>query len=161
VVAGDASSHIVGHTGTRDWSPKGKPARVQTSLSGERFYVYGGLTKDDFIYGYHDRANSAAFIEFLKLLREKLGKVMVLVDNASPHKSKKTKEYVESCNGDVVLVYQLPYTPELNPVEGQWKTIRKCVGNRLFENVEKMQAAITKMLENGECKIVKMYDYLT
>jgi len=105
VVAGDASSHIVGHTGTRDWSPKGEPARVPTSLSGERFHMYGGLVKDDFVYRYHDRANSAAFIEFLKLLREKLGKIMVFVDNASPHKSKKTKEYIWYCNGDIVLVY--------------------------------------------------------
>ena len=36
------------------------------------------------------------------------------LDNASYHKSKAVREYVESIGGDVELEFLPPYTPQLN-----------------------------------------------
>jgi len=156
----DAASIIVGWDTTKDWYLKGEPAYAPVTLSRQRVHMYGGLTEGSFDYLYSDRSNSDSFIALLTLLKKKYGRIIVIVDNASPHKSKVTKEFVESCNGDIILMYLPPYTPELNPVEGQWKSIRKCKGNTLFEDVDEMKDTITKMLENGECEPVKMFDWL-
>jgi len=38
-----------------------------------------------------------------------------------------------------VLGYLPPYTPELNPVGIQWRSIRKATGNRLYGNTEEIK----------------------
>ena len=83
------------------------------------------------------------------------------VDNASHRKSKKVQEALKSFGGNVLLKYFLPYTPELNPVETQWRGIKKGTANVLYEGTEEMQKSIRTMLGNGEIKIVKMASYLT
>jgi len=49
-----------------------------------------------------------------------------------------------------VLGYLPPYTPELNPVEIQWRMIRRGTDNRLHGNTEEMRESIRAMLDNGE-----------
>ena len=46
----------------------------------------------------------------------------MFVDDPVHHKSAMIREAFE---GDVVLEYFPPYTPELNPVEVQWRVIKK------------------------------------
>ncbi len=57
------------------------------------------------------------------------------MDNASFHKSKKIKEWIEK--KDCTLVYLPPYSPERNPIEKYWgvlkKTIKQCP--RIIEDV--------------------------
>ena len=61
----------------------------------------------------------------------------------------------------MVLEYFLPYTPELNPVEVQWRGIKKGTANVLYGGTEEMQRSIQAMLGNGEVRIIKMVSYLT
>ena len=49
--------------------------------------------------------NSVNVIEMLEQLRAKYGKVFIILDNASVHKSKTIKEYLAETTGDVVLWY--------------------------------------------------------
>lgn len=65
--------------------------------------------------------NSAIFYEFIKDLNLQKG-TTILLDNASIHKSKNLKELVESksCN----LMFTPPYTPEFNPIEMSFGTIK-------------------------------------
>ncbi len=93
-------------------------------------------------------AQTVAALSLSSSPEEKYGKIIAIVDNTSPHKSKMTKEFVEFCNGDIMLMYLHPYTPKLNPVKGYWESIRRCKGNTLFEDVDGMKDTITKMLEN-------------
>lgn len=51
----------------------------------------------------------------------KPGQVIIL-DNASFHKSAKTKELIESAG--CKLLYLPPYSPELNPIEKTWANIK-------------------------------------
>ena len=39
-----------------------------------------------------------------------------------------------------------PYSPELNPVEGLWDQLKDALGNRLFETLEALEAAVTDAL---------------
>lgn len=54
---------------------------------------------------------------------------IIIVDNASIHKSKKVKKYCEERN--IILVYLPPYSPDLNPIE----ILRKIV-KRKFRNIQ-------------------------
>jgi len=46
---------------------------------------------------------------------------------------------VEDYGRDVKLRYLPPYTPELNPVGVQWRTIRKATWNRLYGDTGMIQ----------------------
>jgi len=137
-----------------------------------------------------ERANSGSFIVFLEELRRRFGEVLIYLDNAGWHKSVAVKEYLDGCGGDVVLrhlplvccttcfskpylakiiliyagyatCYLPPYTLELNPVEVQWRSIRKATGNRLYESTNEMKESIRAMLKNDEVRPIKMSIYLT
>ena len=110
---------------------------------------------------FYKKADSDSFCDFLSRLYERHGRFVMFVDNASYHKSKKAGEALEGFGGDVIPEYFLPYTPELNPVEIQWKGIKRGTANVLHEGTVEMQESISAMLGNGEVRIVKMVDYLT
>lgn len=58
--------------------------------------------------------------------------------------------------GDVQIRYFLPYTPELNPIEGQWRLVKKATANTLYENTSDMASAIRRMIMSGEIIKAKM-----
>jgi transposase len=45
------------------------------------------------------------------------------MDNAAFHKSKLTKELIESVG--CILLYQPAYSPDLNPIEQQWAVLKQ------------------------------------
>jgi transposase len=50
-----------------------------------------------------------------------------IMDNASFHKSQKTKELIEAkdCN----LIFLPPYSPDFNPIEKSWGSLKKLYRN--------------------------------
>ena len=60
-------------------------------------------------------------------MRQIYKKFVMFLDNLSAHKAVKVSEYVESADGDVILVYLPKYTPQLNPMEIQWRCSRTCL----------------------------------
>ena len=41
------------------------------------------------------------------------------LENAAHHKSKALEEFLAKMGGEIKIVYFPPYTPDLNPIEGQ------------------------------------------
>ena len=66
--------------------------------------------------------DSADVIIALKKIRDMYPKERVAIfwDNASIHRSAVTKGYAERCVPMLKLVYNLPYRPDLNPIELFW-----------------------------------------
>jgi len=58
-------------------------------------------------------------------------------------------------------VYLPPYTPELNPIETQWRMMRKATANRLYDTAKAMRDSIWAMMASGELGVAKMSGYLT
>ena len=161
ILAGDECSHILGWNIKNGWYPKNNPVTTPISLSRQRFYSFGALSQDDFYCAFYDKANGTNFLNFLTLLYDKYGKFVIYLDSASYHKSKEVLRYVEKKFGDNVrLEFILKYTPELNPVEGQWRITKKHTANSVYESIDEMKKSIRKMLDNGEIKVAKMFDYL-
>ena len=80
-----------------------------------------------------ERTNSETSVEFLKELRQEYGRLVILLDSASYHRYKAVNEFVKSTCGEIKLAYLSPYTPQLNPIEIQWKVLKEMLAGRYFE----------------------------
>ena len=72
--------------------------------------------------GYTDAKLFNGWLKKCLLPELKKGQV-VIMDNATFHKSKLTKELIESVG--CRLLYQPPYSPDLNPIEQQWAVLKR------------------------------------
>ena len=70
---------------------------------------------------------------------------IVIMDNASIHKSPKIREAIE--NAGCSLVYQPPYSPDLNPIEHFWSYLKRKIG-ALKQKFESIFDAIQYILLN-------------
>lgn len=72
--------------------------------------------------GYTDSKRFNGWLKKCLLPELKRGQVIIM-DNAAFHKSKLTKELIESVG--CRLLYQPPYSPDLNPIEQQWAVLKR------------------------------------
>ena len=79
--------------------------------NSQLFRVY-----DKFNDKFNDRFNGTTFVEYLKELHWKYGKIAIMLDRASVHKSIKVKEYLVK-NPDVKLIWLPKGSPYLNMIE--------------------------------------------
>lgn len=79
---------------------------------------------------------------FLKTIWEaNIGKNIILIlDNFSSHKAKMTRQYAEEHG--INLVYLPPYSPDLNPIEFIWKSIKREVSCKFIYSVDHMKDLI-------------------
>ena len=88
--------------------------------------------------------NMSRFLVQVSETHEQDFMVMVL-DGASSHKCKELK-----VPGNIALVFLPPYSPELNPAEQIWNTLRRdYFANRVFDSLN----AATLQAENGLARL--------
>lgn len=102
---------------------------TKASYKTKRISVIGVLNKNKLMAPctFEGTCNNELFTQYVEniLLPElKAGNVLVL-DNASFHKSKKVKEIIESKG--IKLMFLPPYSPDLNPIEHAWAKIKNTV----------------------------------
>lgn len=70
-------------------------------------------------------------------------KVLLIWDNAGCHKSEEVKQWLRDNLGVVELDNFPPYSPEMNPIEHVWKTLKKHINHMRGESplTEIMQEA--------------------
>jgi transposase len=95
----------------------------------------------------------ATFWAFLRQLesasREAGRRVVVITDNAKYHHAKLHAAWREEQQGQFVLDFLPPYSPELNPIERVWKrTRRNCLHNVYFPKL----ALVVETVENQFAK---------
>ena len=113
------------------WRPIGGREQVRASFSRESVRIFGAMSQDELRIKIVESTNSETFREFLGEIRRDRPRLFMALDNASYHKSKAVREYVESAGGDVGLEFLPPYTPQLNPVETVWRNLKKRLAGRL------------------------------
>ena len=110
---------------------------------------------------FQDKADSTNAIAMLEEMRQKYGKIIVILDNALAHKSKQMREYLAGVNDDVILHFLPPHCPQHNPIEIQWREIKRAITCGFFEGgFEEMKAAIRRLLDQKEVVTVKLLDYM-
>jgi transposase len=109
----------------RVWSFK-KPVkrvavRVKTHVIG--FYAINGKS----ILSFPERQRATDICDFLNDIRKSnpQGKIAIILDNFKSHHARIVKETAKMLN--MCLIFLPPYSPDLNPIEFIWKSIKKQV----------------------------------
>lgn len=74
------------------------------------------------------------------LIKELKPNQVVIMDNASFHKSKRTKDLIESVKCKVVFLP--PYSPDLNPIEKFWANMKKWIKEKITQFDELYDALV-------------------
>ena len=138
---------------TRGWYLKGLKNCVDCPITKEKVGVSGALNhRNRRVHSLiFNGCDSNTFIYYLKSLLDGYNgekKIALILDNASSHKSKLVKQFVESVNNRLELIYLPAYSPDLNPVEWVWKDIRyKVTHNIYFDSLEILEEHIINYLK--------------
>ena len=107
-----------------------------------------------------DTGNAENVEAFLTRAYKKMGKLLVYTDNASYHSEAVFKRLYEKTGGGIVVRFLPKYTPELAPIEAQWREVKRYIADMFFDDIEQLKKAVKDGFRRGRIKIVKMYDYL-
>jgi transposase len=110
----------------RTWAPKGQTPVLQYHFNWSLLSAIAGVTWWDFYFRlFPGTIRSPQVVEFLThLLRHVPGKLLVIWDGSTTHRSKIVRDFVAGQKGRLTLEPLPGYAPELNPVEylwGYWK----------------------------------------
>ena len=125
----------------RLWSFK-KPLIIKNTdyikANAFAFYSINGRNLIDFM----ESSKAENVCEFLeKIVEQNLGKRIILVlDNSRSHHADKTVRKARELK--ITLVFLPPYSPDLNPVEFVWKTIKREVSIRFIRSKEHLKNII-------------------
>lgn len=111
----------------RGWGKKGK--KLTAKKSGkyyERSNIIAGYVNKNILAPlvFYSACNTRLFEAWVEqfLIKELQPGQYVVMDNASFHKSKRTKELIESAGCKVIFLP--PYSPDLNPIEKFWAIMK-------------------------------------
>lgn len=139
---------------TRMWATKGQQPRVLSASTREKVGYFGAinlktgclLTQESTTF------NGETFGEFLHhVLQHSRGKLYLILDNASYHRSRYLKEFLFQNRHRLVRLFLPPYSPELNPIERVWRiTRRQVTHNRYFGSLDQLRAALVACFAKWE-----------
>lgn len=120
---------------------------VKVQWPFKAFYLYGlvePLTGVLIIKDY-DQVNTENFQQFLNNVSQKYPKDfhVIQVDNASFHRA---KSLITPDN--VMLLYQPPYSPQVNSSERLWQWSKGEIANTLFANIEHLKATLNHLFQS-------------
>jgi len=106
-----------------------------------------------------EKLDGDSYLQFLNYLIRKHGKIIIVIDSVSYHKSKKLEKFYAE-NADKLKVFYFPkYSPKMNPQEQVWRRIKKWLATRIWFTKEELEEQVSYALNNPEFA-VKIYDYL-
>lgn len=139
----------------RCWCGNGIRPVVPCHHIREYVYAYGAVCPNEgelfsLVLPYARTDCMNIFLEELSI-KYKNNYIMLVVDNASWHKSKTLK-----VPNNIELYPLLPYTPELNPIEQIWDEIReKGFKNELFKTLNTVVDRLCDTLVNLKSDVIK------
>jgi transposase len=132
----------------RLWS-YGKPkickntAKIRANTFG--FYALNGNSVIDF----KPNSKKDSVCDFLKTVWEaNIGKnIIMILDNFQSHKAKVVRQFAE--NHGIYLIYLPPYSPDLNPIEFIWKSIKREISCEFICDVDHMK----RLIQENFCRL--------
>ena len=135
------------HSGTT-WAPVGRTPIVRGTGDRKSVNMISAVSPRgelhfSFLSG---NLNSELFIDYLKMLMHDFPEpIFLIVDGYGSHKSGKTLDFVKSTEGRLNLFFLPPYSPELNPDEWVWKSIKHdWVGKTASRTMVELRNGISK-----------------
>ncbi len=139
----DATSPQLTANTQRLWSftkPKVKKNTTRIKANTFGFYAINGKNAIDF----KESSKKECVCEFLEKIRiENPQKpIVIILDNFRSHWAKLTREKAEELN--ILLVFLPPYSPDLNPIELIWKSIKREISPKLIKTLDELKEVIKK-----------------
>ena len=131
----------------RIWFEKGKKPRRAFFWSNKKLTVFAAQVENQKVfYEFHIAQNSIIFMSFLNGLFNQLDKskkYVFILDNAAWHKTQLVKNYFAKQKKWIKVEFIPPYSPELNPIETNWKVTRNRVTkSNHFKTIDNLQIAL-------------------
>ncbi len=113
----------------RTYAPRGQTPVLRVPLTRDHLSAISALTTTGrvLLQVQEEAFRGPRVVRFLNhLLRHIGGKLLVIWDGAPIHRCKVVKQFLADGGADRVWFEQLPgYAPELNPVEGIWRYLKR------------------------------------
>ena len=134
-----------GTNGRKLWSRVGDPVTIRRHGRRDRTVVFGALAENGTrLMRQYERFDGHTFVRYLREVRRKWGKVLLVTDNASQHKHRDVKKYLKS-HDEVKILYLPTATPRLSAVESVWKDAKyRLAISEHYETREDMVHAISE-----------------
>jgi transposase len=138
----------------------GQQKRIPATRPGEKQkrHIFGGYNwlADTITWTTAKTKNSATFICFLEelLVKRYPTKRMILVmDNATYHKSAPALAALSLFEHRVPVIWLPPYCSDLNPIELFWRYLKDhACANKLQGNIEEVVKTAEKIMTNQNCQ---------
>ena len=138
---------------------RGQQKCIPTPGIQQRMHLFGAYRweEDTLVWKAARRRNSQAFIEFLEHLfveRYPIGRFILVLDNASFHKSAVSLAALSLFEHRVTVIWLPAYCSELNPIERFWRYLKEqvCI-NKLYPEIDELvQAVIDQLERQNDCQ---------
>jgi transposase len=137
----EASPAVTANT-SRVWHfGKGEAVKDTTKRKANTigFYAVAGHSVQDFLEG-STAAEMAKFLPKIRAANAEYGVVVVVLDNFSSHHAEAFQEAAE--DNDILLIHLPPYSPDLNPIEFIWKSIKRVISTRFIHSADEMKKVV-------------------
>lgn len=132
----------------------GQQKRIPATRPGmkQHRHIFGAYNwrQDTITWTAAEKKNSATFISFLEELlvkRYPTGRIVLVMDNASYHKSASALAALSLFEHRLVVIWLPPYCSDLNPIERFWRHLKDLAcANKLEDSIEGVLKATVKIL---------------
>lgn len=136
------------------WMRIGQQKRIPATRPGEKQkrHIFGGYNwlKDTITWTTAKTKNSMTFIDFLEKLMVKQyphGRIVLVMDNASYHKSAAALAALSLFEHRLLVIWLPPYCSDLNPIERFWRFLKdKACANKLQDNIDDVVKSAEKTM---------------
>jgi transposase len=114
-------------------------AKLKANAIG--FYALVGHSVNSFL----ENSSQGSIVEFLHDIRAAnpaYSAIIVVLDNFSSHRA--ATVYAAAEDLSIVLVHLPPYSPDLNPIEFIWKSIKRVISVTFISSLEELKQCISK-----------------
>lgn len=146
---------------------RGQQKCIPTPGNQQRLHLFGAYRWEDDTITYRaaERKNSQAFIEFLEYLfveRYPTGHFILVLDNASIHKSAASLAALSLFEHRVTVIWLPAYCSDLNPIERFWRYLKEqvCINTLYPDMRELLQAVIGQLERQNDCDFQDRFNLL-
>ena len=106
-----------------------------------------------------EKCNAQTWLQFLRSLLRKYGKILIVVDGARYHFEKEhVQQFYEENKHRLVVIQLPPYSPNLNPIEQVWKKVKAWLAITPWATEKEFEMKLAEALNNHGF-MVKMFGY--
>ena len=130
------------------WAPRGERCHAQKKVERKtRYNITAALNQNllfaPFLFeGYSNKIVYETYIECV-LAPALKPDMVVVIDNASFHKSKKITELIEAAGCRIIFLS--PYSPDLNPIGHHWTAVKNAI-RKAAQNIKDFYEAAVQAL---------------